>query len=800
MNDHPEPAASRTARDLRQSDASRKFALESAGLGEWELDLTTMKVRRSPLHDRIFGYPSLQPEWSFDIFLCHVHPDDRERVSEDFRGSISQGKRTEFECRIVRPGGDIRWIWVCGNLYREESGWPAVMFGIVQDVTERREAMEALRASEERFRLFIDHAPAALAMFDREMRYLHVSRRWRTDYGLGDSDLRGISHYDVFPEIPERWKEAHRRGMAGEILAAEHDRFERDDRKVQWVRWEIRPWYDRAGAIGGILIFTEDITEREQAQVALRESEDRFQAMANGIPQLAWIADADGFIFWYNHRWYEYTGTTLEQMLGWAWQSVHDPEVLPFVLEKWKAAIADGHPFDMEFPLRGADGVFRTFLTRVMPLKDSDGRVVRWFGTNTDISERKRSEERLAAKTEELVRSQQALENQTLMLQSVLDSIEEGLVAADETGRFILWNPAAERIVGLGAAPLPPEEWNSHYGVYKPDTVTLLPLDENPLVRAIRGEPNSTEMYFRNHTLSTGLWIESNSAPLRDKNGALRGGVIAFRDISQRKANELEIRRLNEDLEEKIARRTEQLESANRELEAFTYSVSHDLRSPLRHIGAFSRILGEDHAASMPPDALELLRNIQAGTHRMTLLVDGLLSLSKLGRQSLNIGSVDMNVAVADVISVLKPEWENRSVEWRIAPLPTVECDPVLIAQVLQNLIGNALKYSRRRSAAVIEIGILHRTKESTAIFVKDNGAGFNMKYADRLFGVFQRLHAVEEFEGTGVGLAIAGRIIQKHGGKIWAEAEPDRGATFFFTVGENQRPGMQQVSAEINA
>ena len=468
---------------LRQSNARRKFALETAKLGDWELDLTTMQATRSLLHDRIFGYESLLPEWSFDIFLRHVHPDDRERVRQNFQGSAGQGKGWEFECRIVRPNGDIRWIWACGDHYRDPSGDAARMFGIV-----------------------------------------------------------------------------------------------------------------------------EDITERKLAEDALRDSEERFQAMANGIPQLAWMAEPDGSIFWYNQRWYDYTGTTFEQMKAWAWQSVHDPSVLPVVMERWKGAIAASKPFDMEFPLRGADGAFRMFLTRVMPVKDAEGRVSRWFGTNTDISERKEAEERLAGQAEELsrqadelVRSQQALEAQSLIFRSVLDSMAEGLVAADEQGKFVIWNPAAEKILGLGAADMPAQEWTAHYGIYLPDTITPFPPDQLPLARAVRGEVSSAEMFVRNPGLAEGVWIEASGRPLKSADGVQHGGVVAFRDITQQRAAAQEVKSLNEELEHRVIERTAQLEAANHELEAFTYSVSHDLRAPLRHIAGFAGILMEDfRPKSMP--------------------------------------------------------------------------------------------------------------------------------------------------------------------------------------------------------
>jgi PAS domain S-box-containing protein len=556
------------------------------------------------------------------------------------------------------------------------------------------------------------------------------------------------------------------------------------------------PIRDGNGAIVGVSKVARDITERKQAEEALRENEDRFQALANGIPQLAWMAEADGFIFWYNQRWYEYTGTTFDQMQGWRWQSVH-PDILPKVMESWKTAIATGNPWDMEFPLRGVDGLFRTFLTRVMPLKDSAGRVVRWFGTNTDISELKQAEAQLASQTQELLRSQQALGTQKLMLQSVLDSMVEGLVAADEQGKFILWNPAAERIIGLGAANLSPEEWSAHYGAYLPDKVTLFPADQNPLLRAIRGEVSSAEIFFRDPDFGRGIWIESNGAPLRDQDGAVRGGVIAFRDITQKKADEMEIRKLNEDLEDRIVKRTEQLAAANHELEAFSYSVSHDLRVPLRHIAGFSRILVNNFGPVMAVEAREYLQLIEDAVSRMGLLVEGLLSLAKLGQQSLKLCRTELNAIVDAVISILQPECKGREVEWRIAKLPALECDPVLMGQVFQNLLGNALKYSRNRPCAVIEVDSIQQPGKPPVIFVHDNGTGFNRKYAARLFGVFQRFHPDSEFEGTGVGLATVHRIIQKHGGTIWAESEPDHGATFYFAL---QMTGQIGATAKATA
>ena len=225
------------------------------------------------------------------------------------------------------------------------------------------------------------------------------------------------------------------------------------------------------------------------------------------------------------------------------------------------------------------------------------------------------------------------------------------------------------------------------------------------------------------------------------------------------------------------------LEEVHRELEAFTYSVSHDLRTPLRHIGGFARILVDDFGPALAVEAREHLQRIDDAVRRMGLLIDALLRMAVLRRRPLRLSHTELNPIVDDVVAMLHGESDGRDVEWRIAKLPALDCDPILMAQVFQNLLGNALKYSRGRAKAVIEVDSIQQPGKPAIIFVRDNGAGFNLQYAEKLFGVFQRFHTDSEFEGTGVGLATVHRIIQKHGGMIWAEAEPDHGATFYFAL-----------------
>jgi PAS domain S-box-containing protein len=280
----------------------------------------------------------------------------------------------------------------------------------------------------------------------------------------------------------------------------------------------------------------------------------------------------------------------------------------------------------------------------------------------------------------------------------------------------------------------------------------------------------------------TGRWFNIYAFPELDQDGRIVSVMTVSRNISARKVAEEEVRRLNQELEQRVTERTAQLQAANKELEAFAYSVSHDLRAPLRHIGGFVALLEDKLGASADEDTRHFMTTITAAAQQMATLIDDLLSFSRMGRQDMASARVDLGALVRDIVDEIKAGAPQRKIDWRIGELPVVTGDRAMLRIALVNLIANAVKFTQKKAEAQIEIGSRTEAGE-VVIFVRDNGVGFDMKQAEKLFGVFQRLHAASDFEGTGIGLANVRRVVSRHGGRTWAEGRVDEGATFSFSL-----------------
>lgn len=366
-------------------------------------------------------------------------------------------------------------------------------------------------------------------------------------------------------------------------------------------------------------------------------------------------------------------------------------------------------------------------------------------------------------------------------LSTTLQSITEAVIATDGAGHVRLFNAVAEALTGWTQEEASARSLDEIVALV--DERTGAPL-ENPVRKALeqRAPVSASERSALISRSGRLVAVEEVAAPILDSYGQLLGGVLVLRDVTERRQQLQQIHKLNAELEQRVLQRTAALEAANRELEAFSYSVAHDLRAPLRGIDSFSQLLIDRYSDRLESGGLEYLRRVRRATGRMAQLIDALLSLAQVGRSELQPVELHLSQLVRSVTAEITAAHAERQVTVRVQPDMKAFGDPRLLRIVLANLLDNAWKFSARREDAVVEVGIGHDAHVPT-YFVRDNGAGFDAAHSQKLFGAFQRLHAEHEFPGTGIGLAIVERVVARHGGTVWAESEPGHGATFFFTL-----------------
>ncbi len=560
-------------------------------------------------------------------WVQHLHPEDRAGAVRCWSESLETGILYETDFRL-RRGSDGAWRRHLARAAAliSEGGQITHWFGTCTDIEQQHQAVRQIEEDRRRWRELLFQAPAAIAVLRGPEHVMEwVNPVFERLAGRPAAVLLGETVVAALPELaaqgyvsmldhvyqtgkPSHGHEAYVRVGAG----AE------EDLRDLYVHFVCLPTRNTGGEIDGIFAHVTDVTGEVMARKAIEDSESQFRTLAESIPHLTWMADETGHIFWYNQRWFDYTGTTLDEMQGWGWDKVHDPEILPEVVKTWRRALASGEPVEMTFPLRGADGEFRPFLTRVVPIRDSNDQVVRWFGTNTDITEQRRTEEKL--------------------------------------------------------------------------------------------------------------------------------------------------RRINRDLEE------------------FSYVASHDLQEPLRMVNIYTQLMlkGKDGAKK----DLDLYAGyIAEGVKRMDILIHDLLSFARSvhGDDELDAGSADVAAAFQDALSVLKSRMEESGAVVRAGALPVTRGDVPQLSHVFQNILSNALKYRKADRVPEVEVSAVREGSE-WIISVRDNGIGFEPKYADRIFGLFKRLHK-DEYPGTGLGLAICKRIVERYGGRIWADSVPGQGSTFYVSL-----------------
>jgi PAS domain S-box-containing protein len=619
--------------------------------------------------------PNFEPLWGLtraalyadrNSALSTIHPEDRARITRTiYAGGRAGGYDTEF--RFIRPDGAVRWVHSRAVPLDDGLGSVTRIVGITEDITERKRAELELTTSREHLDVFVEHAPASLAMFDRDLRYLFVSERWARTNGLHSKDLVGRVHYEVFPGTPEHVRDVHLRALAGEPYRCDEERFVRRDGSEYWLHWEVHPWrHEEGGEVAGIIVFTENITERKRSQALMLE-------IAHGV------AAKTGADFFH--------------------------------------ALADNLSRHTK-----ADWVTVGELVQ-------GGRYLR------DVAQRTRG----------LPISRLEFEITGRPCEAVLQR-RHVCVCADDV-----------------AEAFPGDQELARYGMRAFAGVPLF---------GEQGEPIGVVSIYSKRPFDDAAEVE---AVLQ---------IFASRAQAEllRLKHEREILELNATLEQRILQRTALLEAANRDLEAFSYSVSHDLRAPLRAIDGYLSMAAEDGPLNeLQQQAFDkVMRNVK----RMNELINELIGLAQVDRHAMNRMPIDLGEIAKDVVATLRERDASRIVVVDVHPAPC-HADPKLMRIVLENLLGNAWKFTSKREDACIRFATEIGEDGRPFHVVQDNGAGFDSSRASRLFQPFQRLHSASEFEGTGIGLATVERIIRRHGGRIWADAKPGEGAIFRFTLGE---------------
>ncbi len=718
--------------------------------------------------------------------------------------TAASGRKEKLACELELKRADGAAFHArLDSIMTMAGGAPVVRIAIT-DITERVRIDEEKHAILEKYRELFENMHSGVAVYEvrddgRDFIFKDFNRAAERIDNDSRDRLVGKSVFEVRPGIEkfgliEVFREVWRTGRPAHLP----ERFYQDERKTGW--YENFVYRLPSGEI--VAIF-DDITERKRAEETLRASKDSLNESQKIANMGSWQQDLiDQTAKWSENCFtiYGYTPFEFEPSFKDFKHRVH-PDDWHIIEEHFDLVLKDKTPSSSEMRIILPDGTQKWFQNNVIPVLQDD-KVIALKGVNIDITERKRAETALRDSEKELqainTRLQEMITNQDRSRRVLLgivedeqlsrkvlreseeryrvlvENINDVIYSLDASGVITYVSPVIERISRYRADELVGTRFDRL--VHPEDLPGLI----EEFAETIEGNINEYEYRLLDKD-GTIHYVRTSSRTI-SKDGIVTGLTAIMTDITERKLAEIRLRELYTDLERKVAERTADLEKANRELESFSYTVSHDLRAPLRHINGFFEMFRREMGDMPNEKARHYMEVISDSVKRMGQLIDDLLTFSRMGRADLAVKPVDMESLAGNVVKDLSDEIKARSISVSRNPLPAAKGDMAMLRVVLVNLLSNAVKFTSKNEHPAIEIGCETKNGENV-YFVKDNGAGFDMKYADKLFGVFHRLHSDKEFEGTGIGLATVKSIIQRHGGRIWAEGEVGKGACFYFTL-----------------
>jgi PAS domain S-box-containing protein len=745
-------------------------------------DLNSVVTSWNAGAERMFGYSAQEMVGQSILALV---PPDRQSEEEMILARVRSGQVVDhFETvRLTKSGAELS-VSVTVSPIKDAGGKVIGASKIARDITEHRQAEEALRSGEECMRLATEATGVGIWQWHISTHEVSWDAQMFRIYGIAPT-ANGRLPYEtwrqcVLPEDLKAQEDQQRETIRIRGRASLEFRVRRvNDGEVRHIQAVATVRVNALGEAESLVGTNLDITVRKQAEAAVQESERRFRSMVDAIPQLAWIARADGFIFWYNRRWYEYTGAQPGQMEGWGWEKVHDPKVLPEVMTQWSAAIATEQAFEMEFPLRGADTTYRRFLTRAVPLKDAEGHVLQWFGTNTDVDELKRVEDSLRHSEATLIDAQ---------TQACIGNWEVDL----ET-EAITWSAQMFHVLGRDPALGSPSLAQAIGAIHPEDREVV----RRNFADAIASRQNFAQDSRTVRPDGSIRWHAARSRLICNDAGKPIRMVGTSQDITERKEAEIEVRRLNADLEQRVIKRTSQLASANSALEtarvraetadraksAFLASMSHELRTPLNGIIGFSEFLVDQKPGPLNTKQDEYLNDVLNSARHLLQLINDILDLAKVeaGKIDLRLERFSPRKVIEGVCAVIKSIALKKgiAVEWSVATdLTDVLLDQQKFKQICYNLLSNAVKFTD--AGGSVTIRATSPANGQFALCVSDTGTGIRPEDLPRLFREFQQLGSAERcVGGTGLGLVLTKKLVEAQGGSIAVESEYGKGTTF---------------------